>query len=88
MIPIFVLFGRILPEFVLIFLNWVYFISINLAMVNMLPLGPLDGGLMWRTWTERFTKAHILRKIANYGFITLIGGNIILSFAQFGLIPL
>ncbi len=88
LVPVFVLFGRFLPRVVLIFLNWVYFISINLAMVNMLPIGPLDGSLMWRAWTERFNKAPIMRKITNYGFITLIGGNIILSFAQFGLIPL
>lgn len=88
LVPVFVLFGRILPQFVLIFLNWVYFISINLAMVNMLPVGPLDGSQMWRTWTERFNNAPMMRKILNYGFITLIGTNIILSFAQFGLIPL
>jgi membrane-associated protease RseP (regulator of RpoE activity) len=71
-----------------IFLNWIYFISINLAMINMLPLGPLDGGVMWRTWTNTQENSRILQKIANYGFITLIGGNMILSLAQFGLIPI
>ena len=32
------------------FLNWLYFISTNLALVNMLPVYPLDGGQMLRAW--------------------------------------
>ena len=72
-----------------VFLNWLYFISTNLALVNMLPVYPLDGGQMsraylstvsgWGTWAE---------KAAQYGFLALMVGNLVLSLAKFGLIPL
>ena len=53
-IPIFIIFGRSLPVQLIVFFNWMYFVSINLAMMNMLPIGPLDGGQMWRDFTSRF----------------------------------
>jgi len=88
MIPLFIMFQNTMPQILGLFLNWVYFISINLAMMNMLPIGPLDGGQMWREWTETVKNGEMLQKAANVGFIGLIGGNIILSLAQFGLISL
>ena len=87
-IPIFIFLGQSMPVFLLFFLNWMYFVAINLAMMNMLPIGPLDGGQMWRDFTERFSIGDVLRKGAPYGFIGLILLNIALSLSQFGLVPI
>ena len=87
-IPVFILFGSVLPPHLLVFFNWMYFVSINLAMMNMLPIGPLDGGQMWRDFTARFSSGKSLRTGATYGFIGLILLNIVLSLAKFGLVSL
>jgi membrane-associated protease RseP (regulator of RpoE activity) len=87
-IPIFIAFGRSLPVYLIIFLNWIYFVAINLAMMNMLPIGPLDGGQMWRDFTERFTVGVLLRTGATYSFIGLILLNITLSLTKFGFVPI
>ena len=87
-IPLFIAFGRIMPVQLIIFLNWVYFVGINLAMMNMLPIGPLDGGQMWRTYTERLEGGAKLQSLATYGFIALILSNISLSLAKFGFVPI
>jgi Zn-dependent protease len=87
-IPLFIAFGRIMPVQIAIFLQWVYFIAVNLAMMNMLPIGPLDGGQMWRTFTQRYNNGETLQRVATYGFITLILMNIGLSLSQFGFVPI
>ena len=87
-IPVFVAFGGVLPTQLLVFLNWLYFISINLAMMNMLPIGPLDGGQMWRTFTAGLRGGLVLQRAATYGFVGLVLMNIGLSLATFGLIPI
>jgi membrane-associated protease RseP (regulator of RpoE activity) len=87
-IPLFIAFGRSMPVQLIIFLNWVYFVGINLAMMNMLPIGPLDGGQMWRTYTERLEGGAKLQSLATYSFIALILSNISLSLAKFGFVPI
>ncbi len=87
-IPLFIAFGRSMPVQLIMFLNWVYFVGINLAMMNMLPIGPLDGGQMWRTYTERLEGGARLQSLATYGFILLILSNISLSLAKFGFVPI
>jgi Zn-dependent protease len=87
-VPLFIAFGRSMPVQLIIFLNWVYFVGINLAMMNMLPIGPLDGGQMWRTYTERLEGGAKLQSLATYGFIVLILSNISLSLAKFGFVPI
>jgi len=57
-------------------------------MMNMLPIGPLDGGQMWRTFTQRYNNGKTLQRVATYGFITLILMNIGLSLSQFGFVPI
>ena len=88
-IVVFILFGGLLPAAASVFLHWVYFLSINLALVNMLPVYPLDGGQMLRTYidsTQRGGRA--LQQVAMYGFIALMASNVVLSLIRFGLIPL
>jgi Zn-dependent protease len=87
-IPVFIAFGRTMPVQLYVFLNWMYFVAINLAMMNMLPIGPLDGGQMWRDFTQRFSSGPTLRTGATYGFIGLILLNIVLSLSKFGLVPI
>jgi Zn-dependent protease len=88
LIPVFIAFGNVMPIPLIIFFNWLYFIAINLAMMNMLPIGPLDGGQMWRTLTENMHGGKALQKFATYGFIAIILTNIGLSLSLFGLVPL
>ncbi len=87
-IPVFIFLGQSMPPHLIMFFNWIYFVSINLAMMNMLPIGPLDGGQMWREFTQRFANGAMLRTGATYGFIGLILLNIFLSLSQFGLVPI
>jgi membrane-associated protease RseP (regulator of RpoE activity) len=87
-IPVMMAFGAAMPDAVALFFNWLYFISINLAIMNMLPIGPLDGGQMWRSVTEKMPTGKFLQKAATYAFVALIVGNIVLSFSLFGLVPI
>jgi len=78
-----------LPDAVWVFLHWLYFLSINLALMNMLPIYPLDGGHMLRAYME--TKqgwGKAIEKAAMFGFLGLMASNLVLSLARFGLIPL
>jgi Zn-dependent protease len=87
-IPIFILIGNDMPIYLAVFFNWVYFIAINLSMMNMLPIGPLDGGQMWRDFTNILKNGVSLQKAATYFYIALILSNITLSLAKFGFIPI
>jgi Zn-dependent protease len=78
-----------LPSTLAVFLNWLYFISTNLALVNMLPVYPLDGGQMLRAWlTTREGLGPWAERAAMYGFLALMVSNLVLSLARFGLIPI
>jgi Zn-dependent protease len=70
------------------FLNWLYFISTNLALVNMLPVYPLDGGQMLRAWLST-QEGWMVRgeRLVRYGFLALMVSNLVLSLARFGLVP-
>jgi membrane-associated protease RseP (regulator of RpoE activity) len=87
-IPIMIVLGGFMPEDLAIFLSWLYFVSINLAIMNMLPIGPLDGGQMWKAITEARPTGKLLQTAATYCFLALIIGNIIFSLSIFGLVPL
>ena len=87
-VPIFIAFGGYIPLWLGVFLDWFYFLSINLAVMNMLPIGPLDGGLMWKAFTENIRQGEQLQKAASYIFLGLILGNIALSLTRFGLVPI
>ena len=87
-IPIMIAFGGVMPEALAIFFSWLYFVSINLAIMNMLPIGPLDGGQMWKAITDVRPRGKLLQTAATYAFLALIVGNIIFSLSLFGLRPL
>jgi membrane-associated protease RseP (regulator of RpoE activity) len=81
-------FRGLVPDVLSLFLSWLYFISINLAMMNMLPIGPLDGGQMWRTYTDTLPRGKTYQTLVTYAFIGLILGNIVFSLNMFGLVPI
>jgi membrane-associated protease RseP (regulator of RpoE activity) len=87
-IPIMIFFGGVMPNAFNLFFSWLYFVSINLAIMNMLPIGPLDGGQMWRTLTEKMPMGKLMQNVATYAFLALIVGNIVFSFNLFGLVPI
>ena len=87
-VPIFIAFGGYIPLWLGVFLDWFYFLSINLAIMNMLPIGPLDGGLMWKAFTEKMRQGEQLQKAMTYIFLGLILGNMAMSLTRFGLVPI
>jgi len=87
-IPIMIVFGDSMPQGIGLFFSWLYFVSINLAIMNMLPIGPLDGGQMWKALTEHIPTGKLLQNVATYAFLALIIGNILFSFNLFGLVPI
>lgn len=87
-IPIAIFMYGYLPIQLRVFFNWLYFVAINLAMMNMLPIGPLDGGQMWRTFTETRENGKTLQQLGTYGYIGLILANILLSFVKFGFVQI
>jgi len=87
-IPIMIVFGGVMPGALAIFFSWLYFVSINLAIMNMLPIGPLDGGQMLKAITELKPNGKLMQTVATYAFLAIIIGNIIFSLSLFGLKPL
>ena len=88
MVVILVFLGRALPFHLAMFVWWTQFVALNLSMMNMLPIGPFDGGQMWREYTNRFSNGKLFQSIATYGFLALILGNIGLSLIQMGWTPI
>jgi Zn-dependent protease len=89
LVVVFIVAGGGLPVALDVFLHWLYFISVNLALVNMLPVYPLDGGQIMRTYLA--TKpgwGRSLERAMMFGFLGLMGSNLVLSLIRFGLIPL
>jgi membrane-associated protease RseP (regulator of RpoE activity) len=87
-IPIMIAFGGSMPDGVNLFFSWLYFVSINLAIMNMLPIGPLDGGQMWKAVTEKLPQGKLIQNAMTYICLGLIVGNIVFSFNLFGLVPI
>jgi Zn-dependent protease len=88
-LAVFFVSGNQLPAVASVFLQWLYFLSINLALFNMLPIYPLDGGQMMRAYlASRLGWGKTLERVAMFGFLTLMASNLLLSLIKFGLIPI
>jgi len=86
---VFIFFGGWISGGVEVFMYWLFFLSINLALVNMLPVYPLDGGQMVRTYlASKPGWGRSLERVTMYGFVALMASNLILSLVRFGLIPI
>jgi len=88
LIPVLIFFGSYLPAPIHIFFTWLYLVSINLSIMNMLPIGPLDGGQMLRTATKDLKNGAFYEKASTFGCLALICGNIVMSFARFGFVQM
>lgn len=71
-------------------LEWVYFIMVNLAIFNMLPLYPFDGdAFVYGVLRDKLKKgAGEVRTVLNFFSLSLLGLNIALSFIRYGLTPI
>ncbi len=88
-VAVFSVAGRGMPAWMGVFLNWVLFLSMNLAMMNMLPVYPLDGGQMAREYLgSKPAWGRVVERAAAYGFVALMVSNLVLSLVRFGLVPL
>ncbi|MGC8850580.1 MAG: M50 family metallopeptidase, partial [Candidatus Bathyarchaeia archaeon] len=89
LIGLLIMLGDALPDPVYIFLQWVYFLSINIALVNMLPIHPLDGGRILKAFISTWHRGgKVIERVTMYSFIALMASNLILSLIRFGFIPL
>ncbi|RLG92343.1 MAG: hypothetical protein DRO36_01710 [Candidatus Hecatellales archaeon] len=80
---------KITPLYLTFF--WVQLWSISIAIVNMLPIYPLDGGSFVYYLLEKYLKkryAKILGAVISAIFISLLGLNIALTFLRFGFISI
>jgi membrane-associated protease RseP (regulator of RpoE activity) len=88
MVVLLVFLGRAMPFYLAMFVWWTQFVALNLSMMNMLPIGPFDGGQMWREYTNKYSNGKLFQSMATYGFLALILGNIGLSLMQMGWTPI
>lgn len=77
-----------IPSSVVLFFFWLWFLSFNIGVFNMLPFFPLDGdGLVNAALSSRLKDRY--RKVVRIGFnvlaLSLIGGNLLISFIFSGL---
>jgi len=76
-----------LPEPLAMTLDWIYFLCINLAVINMLPVYPFDGDGILNVFFRKFEKrGATLRTITGGGFLALLVSNMAMSFIKFGVI--
>jgi membrane-associated protease RseP (regulator of RpoE activity) len=60
--------------------NWIFLISLGLGLANLMPLGPVDGGRLFQTASEKFFGKKKGNKIWGYVTIIFIGLLIVLFF--------
>ncbi len=79
-------YGKIIPSTILWFMGllyWLYVLNFGIGLVNLAPMGPLDGGRMLLVILEKiFTKEKARRYWKNIGilFLSLFLINIMFSF--------
>ncbi|MCS7116927.1 MAG: site-2 protease family protein, partial [Nitrososphaerales archaeon] len=76
------------PPHVALFLFWVWFLSFNVGLFNMLPIYPLDGdGFINTILNSRLSvkKSKVLRLVINIFALSLVAINLIISIINYGL---
>lgn len=78
-----------LPYHLFVLENWAYTILISVALINMLPIYPLDGGKILETLLNKIVKRVKELQIAiSLIFASILGLNLVLSSLIFGIIRL
>jgi membrane-associated protease RseP (regulator of RpoE activity) len=75
-----------LPYQVYITENWMNMILVSVALLNMLPIGPLDGGKFTDTVLKmlKMKRSKEIGNVITVACIVILGLNIVLSFLRFG----
>ncbi|MFH1173727.1 MAG: site-2 protease family protein [archaeon] len=76
------LYGVILWIFIL--LTWVFILNVGLGMVNLLPIGPLDGGRMFEATLVKFFNEKIAHRV--WATVSIIGVVILFLLLVFPLV--
>lgn len=79
--------GSIIPlalEWTFGFFYWLFLLSLGIGLFNLLPMGPLDGGLMMRTTLKRYykNKGIFWFRVMSWGFFILILVNLGIGFIR------
>jgi membrane-associated protease RseP (regulator of RpoE activity) len=66
------------------FFYWLFLLSLGIGLFNLLPMGPLDGGLMLRTALKKYYKKKgiLAFRIISWGFFLLILINLGIGFMR------
>lgn len=79
------------PPPIALFLFWVWFLSFNVGLFNMLPIYPLDGdGFINTILSSKFSNRNrkVLRVIINVFTILLLAINLLISIINYGLLTI
>ena len=53
--------------------RWLFALNIGIALFNLLPIGPLDGGRMLKLVLDRWQKPKVWRFVSTAAFLLVIG---------------
>ncbi len=61
-------------------LQWLFLINLGVGAVNLLPIGPLDGGRMWHLVFKKYAKrrSRHLTRIVTYITLAVLGANFVI----------
>lgn len=71
-------------EWVFGFFYWLFLLSLGIGLFNLLPMGPLDGGLMMRSLLKKYydKKGILAFRLISWGFFALILINLGIGFVR------
>ncbi|MBN1644856.1 site-2 protease family protein [Candidatus Woesearchaeota archaeon] len=71
-------------EWVFGFFFWLFLLSLGIGLFNLLPMGPLDGGLMFRSVLKKYYKQKgiLIFRVVSWGFFALILINLGIGFVR------
>jgi len=71
-------------EWIFGFFYWLFLLSLGIGLFNLLPMGPLDGGLMFRAVLGKYYKKKGLFafKMISFAFLIIIFANLIVGFVR------
>jgi membrane-associated protease RseP (regulator of RpoE activity) len=71
-------------EWIFGFFYWLFLLSLGIGLFNLLPMGPLDGGLMLRATLKRYykNKGIFIFRVMSWGLFILILANLGIGFIR------
>lgn len=79
--------SKVIPavlEWIFGFFYWLFLLSLGIGLFNLLPMGPLDGGLMLKTVLAKYYKKKglLFFKLLSIFFLAIIFANLIVGFVR------